>query len=175
MVAIVVDWPALLLAGGALLTALATAYKNRADAGRAARRDDLDALRLTVDELQEENRELRQQNKQIRRELDEMRRARAVLTQRISEMVVENERLHQYIGELREKMQEGRIAPRVLAVMRRVPEMSVVVGEMMAGESLTPELRERLEDLLSIIQSLPAMVRDVRDGGDDEHRVRHHG
>lgn len=89
------------------LTGLITAV---AGIRRAARKDDLDALRAIIaiqdQQLAEQHERLDQQSLELR----ENRHARIILQGRIAELVRENTLLHQEIGKLQQQIREATIA-----------------------------------------------------------------
>jgi len=114
------DYAALIIALGSVLTAVATVYKYRVDAQQSAKQSDLDtlkltfdALRATVDELQQQRAAQQERIKKLESQIEtltaknrELERARSVLTDRVTELAVENEKLHEHVNKLRAELSE---------------------------------------------------------------------
>jgi chromosome segregation ATPase len=159
---------ALATVGIAFLTALAALRQSAS----AARRADLDTLRAIIDEIQEKNKELKKTNETLRKQLKEIsdtldieRRATDVQDQRLDELVRENQKLHQYIGELRERMRTTRIpGPKVLAIMRRIPVLiSELRTDLLAAAGVPKDLIEKALTLETLVNSIPVLIEELRE------------
>lgn len=84
-------WATVITAITALVVAVASALKGRADAAQAAKKTELDHLRITIDELQEENTRLRSLNDKLQQELTDYKQ------QHLAAMVA----MHQELDEIK--------------------------------------------------------------------------
>jgi len=167
--------PALIAAATGLLTAVGVLLKSWHESRSIAKKSDLDALRAIIDELQEENAKLRKhgadQDERITKqsdEIEELKRARLVLNQRVSELIYENTQLHQFIGELRERIRRRQIHPGALALMREIPTLTQEIATGIQAEIGEGPLYDRAARLAGIAASISELVYSPSDEGEDK-------
>lgn len=158
VIAVVAALPGLLAAGVAL-------YQTR----RTAKKDEVSLLREMVDnasdneekmekeiiQLQSENKALTQQVRQLEQNLNFERRSRALLTQRVDELVAENHKLHQYIGELRERVRKaGGVHPEAISMMKLLPSRIEELAKTAEEKCGQQEITDEINRLSSYAQSI---------------------
>jgi regulator of replication initiation timing len=170
------DWnaiaPALLAAIPGLLAGLGALWQTKRSAKRAdkevellATKGDIDGLRVLVESLQHDNESLRGERQNLKNELtsltaalDDERQKRSVLSQRVQELIEENQKLHIYIGELNERV---RFFPsrESLEVMKGVPLKVARLYELACSLDLPEEFMHDLKDLITVVDNISIVVR----------------